>query len=591
MTLNKHSEPKDEEEEEGFMALFGGLSFAKISSMLMSPEVVAKETTYGSNYGEKKNKGVDRKNSPVVHKTYNNTNEKGISSNSATSKRIIIGATKGGLNNASVYQRAFQQSSVDGKLMKPSVELVDMSHEMKGKIMVASRSFSKGEIIFSERALEGVQMPRGICIKCKLFSCLSKGNPDRGTNKNHHQLYKVRGCQQCFKSLEPASCLFHPNKVQLHSYHDQGENENETLLPLSHLWPIPEYDKVVNSNDDATTTCESGSSDNHLKTFEGSGKLVMDSAGRVTCKRCSSIFCNRYCAKNHMDAVGDCCKVVDSIIEIIHSVYCCESRSNSADDKDDDNHPNEDGYLDIDPVLLLATRMFCVIANRTRNKKVQEFANPFECLCGEAEDITPLRLGLLDSESGKYTLERAYDVIASLLQLSTEERDNCLSLKEFHKTAAIAQRNAISLMTGSPFQTYYQSLIREAGGRGSARQKELSRSIAYLLGSRDGTLTRNMDRLVEEKCVIKMGGIFTLASMINHACDPCAEIRGCEYVDCNIDVVAKRNIKEGEEITISYLGVQQNSASAISRSRRQRDLESKYLFTCTCSSCKIKLIT
>jgi SET domain-containing protein len=83
-----------------------------------------------------------------------------------------------------------------------------------------------------------------------------------------------------------------------------------------------------------------------------------------------------------------------------------------------------------------------------------------------------------------------------------------------------------------------------------------------------------------------MGGIFTLAAMINHSCDPCAEIRGYEYVDCNIDVVAKRSIKKGEEITISYLGVQPSSTSAILRNRRQRELESRYLFICTCSCCK-----
>jgi hypothetical protein len=399
-----------------------------------------------------------------------------------------------------LYHRAFQQSSVDGQLLKPSVQIVDMTHEMKGNIMIASKSFSKGEIIFSERALEGVQMPRGICIKCKLQS----SSPPSTSEENHvaagiknkkHQLYNVRGCQQCFKSLEPASCLLDPNKSQGHPHGsacaaaDQDIKSNELTLavPLSHLWPIPEY---------------SENKHNVTQALEGIDKLWMDSAGRVTCERCSSIFCNRYCAKNHLEAVGDCCNVVDAIIELIHAVYCCETNSTSADgdDEEDGNRSEDDAYLDIDPVLLLAIRMFCVLVNRNRTATSSiGLADPFEHLCGGEEDITPLRLGLFDNESGRYTLERAYEAISSLLRLSSEERENNLSLKVFHKTAAVAQRNAISLMTGSPFQTYYQSMIRETGGRGSARQKQVSCQIANVLGSRDGILTRNMDKVVEHK--------------------------------------------------------------------------------------------
>ena len=75
--------------------------------------------------------------------------------------------------------------------------------------------------------------------------------------------------------------------------------------------------------------------------------------------------------------------------------------------------------------------------------------------------------------------------------------------------------------------------------------------------------------------------------MMNHCCDPCAEIRSQEYVDCNIDVVAKRDIKAGEEITISYINLGSSpSNSIVARNRRRRDLESKYLFHCRCSKCE-----
>lgn len=608
MTLINRSnncyQPQDEEEEEGFMALFGGLAFANISSILSSTDtVIVEEEESSRNSSDEILITNSSKNTLKMYTTAAAGDTKDKKELNMTGRTLhhqqrrseqqrkdgdcdhqeqqpprtrICALSDTRINSSEVYQRAFQQSPVDGQLLKPSVQIFNMSHERRGNIMIASKSFSKGDIIFSERALEGVQMPRGICIKCKLSS------QSGASNNSNHQLYKVRGCQQCFKSLEPASsCLFVPNNNSpLHSC-DQNKNE---ALPLSHLWPIPEY--VEGKNDETMT---SGSYD-HLKAFEDNDKLWVDSVGRVTCQRCSSIFCNLYCAKNHLEAVGDCCNVTDSIVELIHAIYCCDESNRSSAGGDDGIEVRKgidaDGYLDINPVLLLATRMFCVLVNRNRNAAVKGgLVNPFECLCGEEEDITPLRLGLLDSESGRYTMKSAYDAISSVLQLSGDECDTCFSLKVFHKTVAAAQRNAISLMTGSPFRTYYQAMIRETGGRGSARQKQVSSNIACALGSRDGNLTRNMDRIVEDKCVVKMGGIFTLASMMNHSCEPCAEIIGHEYVDCNIDVVAKRDIKKGEEITISYLGVQQKSFSAISRSRRQRELEARYLFTCTCSFC------
>jgi hypothetical protein len=532
MTLdNNNYAPKDEEEEEGFMALFGGLSFSNISSMLLAPDVVerchskdenqhiivnnnknsvktytdkdemnhdqhdeeenveltsdsdAGKVDYCNEEGENYGNGENYDHELSIRNDDINKDSVGANTTVTNTKREIM---------SSLYQRAFQQSSVDGQLLKPSVQIVDMSHEMKGNIMIASRSFSKGEIIFSERALEGVQMPRGICIKCKLSSTSppwSEENHKAGINNKKHRLYNIRGCQQCFKSLEPASCLLDPNKCA-----DQDNNKSNEMIaavPLSHLWPIPEYTESKKHNE--------------TQAFEGNDKLWMDSAGRITCERCSSIFCNRYCAKNHLEAIGDCCVVVDAIVELIHAVYCCCAETNStsvAGDEDDGNRSgNDDAYLDIDPVLLLATRMFCVLVNRNRKATSSKgFANdPFECLCGGEEDITPLRLGLFDNESGRYTLERAYEAISSLFQLSSEERENYLSLKVFHKTAAVAQRNAISLMTGSPFRTYYQSMIRETGGRGSARQKQVSCNIAYILGSHDGILTRDMDKVVEDK--------------------------------------------------------------------------------------------
>lgn len=94
-----------------------------------------------------------------------------------------------------------------------------------------------------------------------------------------------------------------------------------------------------------------------------------------------------------------------------------------------------------------------------------------------------------------------------------------------------------------------------------------------------------------EKCVVQICGIFTLTAFINHSCDPLAEIRGGEYSDSRIDLVAKRTIQKGEEISISYINLMETDSSptVVARNRRRKHLESKYLFKCNCNRCIITL--
>ena len=98
-----------------------------------------------------------------------------------------------------------------------------------------------------------------------------------------------------------------------------------------------------------------------------------------------------------------------------------------------------------------------------------------------------------------------------------------------------------------------------------------------------------MDKQVENQCAIQIAAIFPLTARINHSCDPCTEVRSEEFVDCNIDLVARRNIETGEEITISYINMGKNAGRAASdRNRRVRELRARYLFTCDCVRCKEK---
>jgi mitochondrial import receptor subunit TOM20 len=90
-----------------------------------------------------------------------------------------------------------------------------------------------------------------------------------------------------------------------------------------------------------------------------------------------------------------------------------------------------------------------------------------------------------------------------------------------------------------------------------------------------------------KKCVPQICGVFTLTAFINHSCDPLAEVRGGEYTDSRIDIVAKRAIQKGQEISISYINLMGTDSinTSIARNRRRKQLESKYLFNCNCNRC------
>ncbi|KAK3315520.1 hypothetical protein B0H66DRAFT_628669 [Apodospora peruviana] len=82
---------------------------------------------------------------------------------------------------------------------------------------------------------------------------------------------------------------------------------------------------------------------------------------------------------------------------------------------------------------------------------------------------------------------------------------------------------------------------------------------------------------------LRIGGesymaLFPTIARINHACNPSAFTRFDEKTLSNT-VIAFREIKKGEEITISY------SEFGLTRAERQHILQAKWGFTCTCSLC------
>lgn len=75
-------------------------------------------------------------------------------------------------------------------------------------------------------------------------------------------------------------------------------------------------------------------------------------------------------------------------------------------------------------------------------------------------------------------------------------------------------------------------------------------------------------------------GLYIDASIFDHSC---YENATPKYDGLHMSVIAKRDIKEGEEITINYLGA---SSTTMSRQERQKLLKKRYLFTCNCLRCQ-----
>ena len=146
-------------------------------------------------------------------------------------------------------------SSSSSTTRKPNhrVQIVDMGTN-RGNGLVASRSISKGSVIFTEKAFVATQIIG------------QKGN--------------ILACQYCFRSLEPITKL------------SSTENNNGQLLPCPERWPILplEFDDVGTSND-------------------SSRKIMIDKYKRIQCRSCLSLFCCQSCYTKFEKEYGlsSCC--------------------------------------------------------------------------------------------------------------------------------------------------------------------------------------------------------------------------------------------------------------------------------------------
>lgn len=351
----------------------------------------------------------------------------------------------------------------------------------RGNALISTRQIKRGQIIFSEKAVDGAQL---LQMNSEYENGITLNENEPQTSKNS-QLYHVKGCQQCFRSMEPASC-FSKTKFVLGGNETSKNFSNDIELPLRHLWPVPEYD---------------GGNQPHT---------------RSDCNSCGAIFCSKFCHDAHNKLMGSCCNCTNAIKNACIAVQ----RAKTCDLEE----------VGVNPALILACRMFCSSVHRYRQSDVQnaisvatkesstpnekklqqnmEEQYPFFSMCGDASDISKLELGILEtgiqssnvslsSDGPSYTLRHIHLSLASSLCLTPLEMPH-FDLSYFHKLTSTIARNAIGVTTQSPFKQYYSALIR-TNGRGSKEHERHMKTIATMLGSKDGKLGRQMDRAIEEK--------------------------------------------------------------------------------------------
>ena len=168
---------------------------------------------------------------------------------------------------------------------------------------------------------------------------------------------------------------------------------------------------------------------------------------------------------------------------------------------------------------------------------------------------------------------------------TNEASNSRLSLEDYEEGLGRVLVNSIVLKPKSTFSQYFSSL-RNTFMASDERETLLDQvvSVASAQGAVD---KREAPSFFESKTATSGIGLFRLMSKCNHeCCNPSSEAQSFNFLDHTIDLVARRRVRGGEELTISYLNLKRDDASDPSaRERRQRQLKESYGFECSCRAC------
>lgn len=510
------------------------------------------------------------------------------------SNRTKDGPEKKSGNRLTILQNTMQQSAEENSTVvneywwtcactnapdlsppKHLLQIVDHSKIGRGFALISKKFIPAGTVLYTERAMFACQVPEIIMVA----AC----NHQRCADCHLNSLFKVRACQHCFRSLEPiSSCSIAPSS--------NGEDlGSRTSFPLPELYPVPglQWDSGPPSE---------------------SRPYKIDFHGRIACSQCNTLFCSLSCFNDFRDQYNSCCLMYrtmlhltsllqphDDVQENIRNQRCTDIGSSTIID-------NSEGLVSIQPAIPLAIRMFvamlqCYRTNRSLSNSVYSLIFSYAIindLCGTSSNIHTLELGIpqtnrpttkddtksIQKQPIMYSLEPIYLYLVNIYSITIDERQNMFSLEYLMSLSAKAARNSFGLRTQSPFQTYYAAIVRSHYTRGSNAHKQVQRTMAMALGSATGSFERGMDQKINDQVSPEIAAFYPLTSRINHSCSPNVQVRSQQFVDSHIDAVAVTDIAAGTEICISYIHIGRKSTVS-----RQRELNAKYMFQCTCTKC------
>jgi hypothetical protein len=227
---SSNDDPSDDSEDEALGFLLGGINIADLSR-----EAFENEESELDQPAENKSHLAGATTKTIVA-----NKDASIPASNVQPYMELVG------EDSEIFARSYQ-SGADGRLSRPPVKIV--STHSSGNGLVASRAIRRGEIIFTERAAEAIQ--------------LSSWMPSEARPL-------LRACQNCLCSLEP----YLPS------------------LPLPHLWPVPKYEGAFENVPGST--------------------FARDKHGRIRCA-CNAIFCSVSCGDAFVSRVGACCTYVKAI--------------------------------------------------------------------------------------------------------------------------------------------------------------------------------------------------------------------------------------------------------------------------------------
>ncbi|GMH64227.1 hypothetical protein TrLO_g14585 [Triparma laevis f. longispina] len=192
-------------------------------------------------------------------------------------------------------------------------------------------------------------------------------------------------------------------------------------------------------------------------------------------------------------------------------------------------------------------------------------------LCGEADD------NIKDLNSCSEFYDEFYEGVKEFI-----EEDKGFLL--FKRCLAIVFRNGFGFCTKSPFSEYYSNLIRKFG-RDSEEHVNAIKSVTRTIDSQRELSERGDQDVIDSKVRVECNCLFTYLAKMNHSCTPNAEVRSGGFKDDVVDVFAVKDIKKGEEVTISYIKGIKGGGERRDWIKRRRELEERYCFVCRCEVC------